>query len=56
MNIDFYNNSNIQYIIGDIRNKDKLLQTLLRVQPNIIILAAAMKHIDKCEYESNECK
>jgi nucleoside-diphosphate-sugar epimerase/Rps23 Pro-64 3,4-dihydroxylase Tpa1-like proline 4-hydroxylase len=55
MNIDFNNHSNLNFIIGDIRNNDKVRQTILRVNPHIIILAAAMKHIDKCEYESNEC-
>ena len=45
----------IQFIIGDIRNKDKIKQTLVRHNFDIIILAAAMKHIDRCEYESNEC-
>ena len=55
MNIDFNNHSNLNFVIGDIRNRDKVKQTILRINPNIIILAAAMKHIDKCEYESNEC-
>ena len=55
MNIDFNSHKNLNFIIGDIRNRDKVRQTILRINPNIIILAAAMKHIDKCEYESNEC-
>jgi UDP-glucose 4-epimerase len=55
MNIDFNNNKNLNFVIGDIRNRDKVRQTIIRINPNIIILAAAMKHIDKCEYESNEC-
>jgi UDP-N-acetylglucosamine 4,6-dehydratase len=55
MAIDFNNNQNIDFIIGDIRDSNKIRQTLLRINPNIIILAAAMKHIDKCEYETNEC-
>ncbi len=55
MTLDFNSNPNINFIIGDIRNRDKVRQSILRVNPHIIILAAAMKHIDKCEYESNEC-
>lgn len=55
MNLDFNSHQNINFIIGDIRNRDKVRQTILRTNPHIIILAAAMKHIDKCEYESNEC-
>lgn len=54
MNLDYNYNKNLNFIIGDIRNKDKVRQTLIRVNPDIIIIAAAMKHIDKCEYETNE--
>ena len=50
-----YNNSRIKFIIGNIADKDKMRQTLIRYNFDIIILAAAMKHIDRCEYESNEC-
>jgi FlaA1/EpsC-like NDP-sugar epimerase len=53
MNLE-YNNPNLKFIIGNIRDKDKIKQSLIRVNPNIIIIAAALKHIDKCEYESNE--
>ncbi len=54
MGIEYNNHKNLNFIIGDIRNKEKVKQTLLRVNPHIIIIAAAMKHIDKCEYEINE--
>ena len=54
MNIDFNNHHNINFIVGDIRNNEKIIETLLRINPNIIIIAAAMKHIDRCEYEMNE--
>jgi len=46
--------NNLDFIIGDIRNKDKVCQTMIRINPDIIIIAAAMKHIDKCEFETNE--
>lgn len=55
MSIDYFKNPNLKFIIGDIRDSDKIQQTLLRVQPDIIIMAAALKHIDRCEYETNEC-
>ena len=51
----FNNNKNIKYIVGDIRDEDKVRQTLLRINPDIIIIAAAMKHIEKCEVESDQC-
>ncbi len=55
MSIDYSKNPRLNFVIGDIRDKDKLQQTLLRIQPTIVILAAALKHIDRCEYETNEC-
>ena len=50
-----YKSSNLSNIIGDIREFDKVQQSILRINPDIIIVAAALKHIDRCEYEINEC-
>lgn len=55
MNLKFNNHPNITYIVGDVRDSNKIRQTLLRVNPHIIILAAALKHIEKCEVESDQC-
>ena len=55
MNIKFNHHSNLEFIIGSIFDKDKIKQTLLRYNFNIVIMAAALKHIEKCEYETNEC-
>mgnify|MGYP001406580418 CR=1 FL=1 len=55
MKINFNHHENINFIIGNINDPEKIKQTLLRYNFDIIILAAAMKHIDKAEYESNEC-
>lgn len=55
MNIEYNYHKNLNFIIGDIADNDKVTQTLLRHNFEIIILAAALKHIDKCEYETNEC-
>lgn len=54
MKLDFNNNKNLRFIIGDIINKHKIEETLLRVKPNIIIIASAMKHIDQCEYNTDQ--
>jgi len=54
MSLEYKNHKNLNFIIGDIRNKDKMQQSILRIKPDIIIIASAMKHIDRCEYESNE--
>ena len=48
------NIKNLKNIIGNIRDKSKIKQSLLRENPNIIIIASALKHIDRCEYDSHE--
>jgi len=53
-NINNTNEKNLNFIIGDIINKNKVEETLLRVNPNIIIIASAMKHIDQCEYNTDQ--
>jgi FlaA1/EpsC-like NDP-sugar epimerase len=45
---------NVNFIIGDIRDYQRVLDTLLTVNPHIIIIASAMKHIDRCEFDVNE--
>lgn len=54
MKLDFNNNNNLRFIIGDIINKNKVNETILRVNPNIIIIASAMKHIEQCEYNTDQ--
>ena len=54
MKLDFNNNNNLKFVIGDIINKNKIHETILRVKPNIIIIASAMKHIDQCEYNTDQ--
>lgn len=54
MKLDFNNNKNLHFIIGDIINKIKVEESLLRFKPNIIIIASAMKHIDQCEYNTDQ--
>lgn len=45
---------NVNFIIGDIRDEQRVYQTLLNCDPNIIIIASAMKHIDRCEFNVRE--
>lgn len=44
----------VSYVIGDIRDYDAVYNVLENV--DYVILASAMKHIDKCEANPNECK
>ena len=55
MSLDFDNNKNLHFIIGDVINKNKVQETISRVKPNIIIIASAMKHINQCEYNTDQC-
>jgi len=55
LTIEYNYNSRVNFIIGNISDKEKIKQTIIRYNFDIIILAAAMKHIDRCEYETNEC-
>lgn len=45
---------NIKFKLGDIRDYEKVSDVICQVNPNIIVMAAALKHIDTCEYEVRE--
>src|SRR5260370_2846911 len=41
--------TNITYAVGDIRDGARVEEALLRFQPTIVVIAAALKQIDVCE-------
>ena len=48
-------NKNISFAVGDIRDGSRVEEVLLRYQPTVVIIAAALKQVDTCEmvpYES----
>jgi len=45
----------LSFIIGDIRDYSRVETAILREQPDIIVIMAALKHIDRCEYAIEEC-
>lgn len=49
-----YKNDNLSFVIGDIRDKERVENTIIRVNPNYIIIASALKHIDRCEFAVHE--
>lgn len=55
MRLNYHNNPNLKFIIGDIRDKQRVKHAIRREKPNIIIIASAMKHIDQCEFATHEC-
>ena len=54
MKLDFNHNPNLHFIIGDVINKNVVQQTILRVNPHIIIIASAMKPIEQCAYNTEQ--
>jgi UDP-glucose 4-epimerase len=50
-----YKTESLKFIIGDIRDYNSVENAVLREDPDIIIIMAALKHIDRCEYAINEC-
>lgn len=50
-----YKTDKLKFIIGDIRDSNSVENAILRVDAHIIIIMAALKHIDRCEYAINEC-
>lgn len=49
--INKYKSKNLINYIGDYNDNYNVKQALLFENPNIIIIASAMKHIDKCEFD-----
>jgi len=50
-----YKTDRLSHIIGDIRDYNRVETSIIREQPNIIIIAAALKHVDRCEFAIEEC-
>lgn len=46
--------SDVECIVGDISDKDRIKKVISTVNPEYIILAAALKHIDICESNTYE--
>lgn len=49
------NKERLSFVLGCVRNKQQVENTIFRFKPNIIIIASALKHIDQCEENINEC-
>lgn len=45
----------LHFILGDIRDYSSVERAILTTQPHIIIIASALKRIDRCEDNVNEC-
>jgi UDP-N-acetylglucosamine 4,6-dehydratase len=48
-------NIDIKFIVGDVRDKNRIQECLIQTSPTIVIMASALKQVDTCElspYES----
>jgi UDP-N-acetylglucosamine 4,6-dehydratase len=45
----------VEFHLGDIRNHNRVLDVLTIVEPTVVILASALKHIDIAEQQLDEC-
>lgn len=45
----------VKTIIGDVNDYTKVLDTIIKTNPTLIVLASAMKHIDQCEVNPKDC-
>lgn len=50
-----FKSQNLSFIIGDIRDENRVETSIIRENPHIIISASALKHIERCELATNEC-
>lgn len=46
---------NLYFVIGDVRNRQRIYETLREYKITIVIHAAAIKHVDFCEKNPTEC-
>lgn len=43
------NQKNIRFVIGDVRDQDRINKVLLEFNPSIVIMASALKQVETCE-------
>ncbi len=55
MKLDFRNNPRQHFTLGDAANKQDVTRAIRRWNPEVIIIAQAMKHIDQCETNQELC-
>ena len=44
----------LKFFVGDVRDKNRVSDVLRQYRPNTVIIAAALKHVDTCEYSPDE--
>ena len=46
---------NLRFFVGDVRDSQRIEKIIRHTKPDIIIIAAALKHVDVCEISPEEC-
>jgi UDP-glucose 4-epimerase len=46
--------NNVQFFVGDIRDPQRVEDVLIATNPHVVIIAAALKQVDTCEYAPSE--
>ena len=54
MRLHYNNHPNVRFIIGNVADPQSVEQAVQRVNPHIIVIASAMKHIDQCEINTGD--
>ncbi len=49
-----FHSSNLRNLLGDIRDLQRVDNALVRTNPNIVVIASALKHIERVEYATHE--
>ena len=44
-----FKSKNISFAVGDIRDKNRVEEVMVRFNPNIVLMASALKQVDTCE-------
>jgi len=44
----------VENVLGDIRDQEQVENAILRIRPDVVIIASALKHIERVEYATHE--
>ena len=50
-----FNNKKLKHIVGDVADKEAVRNTIIHINPDLIVIMSALKHVDRCELNTNAC-
>jgi UDP-N-acetylglucosamine 4,6-dehydratase/5-epimerase len=54
MSLTYHHDPHLHFFIGDVRDANRVRDVLHQVRPHRIVFASALKHIERCEFETRE--